>query len=280
MMVQATENMGEDLATLADSHSTPIHTQPSSSKPQKQKSRRKQRKDSGPTEPIPDEATNEEHLETKSKEFEKRRKSRTSGFKRLRKVGSASRVESSNDVCWKSGKLSLKKVVEEPVVSVATTTKSIPVSVVDLVTTVGEVVTTANVEVTIVSTPTTTINNESGQTLIEIKQLNQCWHVFIGKRPKAKGIVFHDKEEQAYAFTPIVSSSQLPQVKDKGKGKLVEPEKPLKKKYQIALDEELALRLQAKELAELEKERVAHQEASREAIIKELDNIQAMIDAD
>ncbi|GJZ86178.1 ribonuclease H-like domain-containing protein [Tanacetum coccineum] len=35
----------------------------------------------------------------------------------------------------------------------------------------------------------------------------------------------------------------------------------------------------AKEQAELEKERVEHQEASREAIIEELDNIQVMIDA-
>ncbi|GKE73911.1 hypothetical protein Tco_1535952 [Tanacetum coccineum] len=45
MMVQATEDMGEDSAAPTDSHSTPIHTQPSSSKPQKKKSRRKHRKD-------------------------------------------------------------------------------------------------------------------------------------------------------------------------------------------------------------------------------------------
>ncbi|GKB40661.1 hypothetical protein Tco_0885603 [Tanacetum coccineum] len=43
MMVQATEDMGEDSAAPTDSHSTPIHTQPSLSKPQKKKSRRKQR---------------------------------------------------------------------------------------------------------------------------------------------------------------------------------------------------------------------------------------------
>ncbi|GKD06945.1 hypothetical protein Tco_1186630 [Tanacetum coccineum] len=64
---------------------------------------------------------------------------------------------------------------------------------------------------------------------------------------------------------------------------MVEPEKPLKKKDQIALDEELVLRLHAEEQAELErmkKERVAQEEASRAAIIKELDSIQAMIEAD
>ncbi|GKE91141.1 hypothetical protein Tco_1572236 [Tanacetum coccineum] len=66
MMVQAPEDMGEDSAAPTDSHSTPIITQPSSSKPQKKQSRRKQRKDSGPTEPIPDEATNEEPIYTSS----------------------------------------------------------------------------------------------------------------------------------------------------------------------------------------------------------------------
>ncbi|GKD79946.1 hypothetical protein Tco_1342567, partial [Tanacetum coccineum] len=60
---------------------------------------------------------------------------------------------------------------------------------------------------------------------------------------------------------------------------MVRPEKPLKKKDQIALDEELALRLHAEEQAEIEKERVTQEEASRTTIIDELDSIQAMIEA-
>ncbi|GKF83480.1 hypothetical protein Tco_0245136, partial [Tanacetum coccineum] len=51
---------GCDTADPTDSHSTPIITQPSSSKPKKKQSRRKQMKDSGSTKPIPNEATNEE----------------------------------------------------------------------------------------------------------------------------------------------------------------------------------------------------------------------------
>ncbi|GJT47363.1 putative ribonuclease H-like domain-containing protein [Tanacetum coccineum] len=49
MIVQATEDMVADSATPTDSHSTPIITQPSSSKPQKKKTKRKQRKDNAPT---------------------------------------------------------------------------------------------------------------------------------------------------------------------------------------------------------------------------------------
>ncbi|GKB00592.1 hypothetical protein Tco_0828585 [Tanacetum coccineum] len=363
MMVQAPEDMGEDSAAPTDSHSTPIITQPSSSKPQKKKSRRKQRKDSGPTEPIPDVATNEEPTSTPScdppqsgedrlqlaelmtlctklqkqvldleeaktaqakeiaslkkrvKQLEKRRKSRTSGLKRLRKVGSASRVESSNDVSLGAQEDASKqgrKIADldadaevtlidetqerfdeemlfdvqddlqgEEVVAEKEVAKK-EVSAADPVTTAGEVVTTASA--------TTTVDELTlAQTLIEIKAAKPkavttaattITTAVASTRPKAKGIIFHDKEEQASAFTPIVSSSQLPQVKDKGKGKMVEPEKPLKKKDQIALDEELALRLQAEEQAKLEKERVAHQEARKEEIIEELDSIQAMIDAD
>ncbi|GJX38325.1 hypothetical protein Tco_0251628 [Tanacetum coccineum] len=119
MMVQAPEDMGEDSAAPTNSYSTPIITQTSSSKPQKKKFKRKQRKDNGHTEPIPDEATNKEPISTPScdppqsgkdrfqltailkkrvNQLEKRKKSRTSRLKRLRNVGSASRVESSNDV--------------------------------------------------------------------------------------------------------------------------------------------------------------------------------------
>ncbi|GJS52392.1 hypothetical protein Tco_0625754, partial [Tanacetum coccineum] len=156
------------------------------------------------------------------------------------------------------------------------------VSNVDPVTTAGEVVTTVSAIITVEELTL-------AQTLIEIKAAKPKAVTTVATtitiavastRPKAKGIIFHDQEEQASAFTPIVFSSQLPQAKDKGKGKMVEPEKPLKKKDQLALDEELAVRLHAEEQAELEKERVAQEEASRATIIEELDSIQAMIEAD
>ncbi|GKA62989.1 hypothetical protein Tco_0762508 [Tanacetum coccineum] len=343
MMVQATEDMGADSATPTDSHSTPIITQPSSSKPQKKKSRRKQRKDSAPTEPTTEETTPEEHVSTPSydpppsgedrmqlaelmslctnlqekvldlekaktaqakeitslkkrvKQLEKRRKSRTSGLRRLRKVGSSSRVESSNDASLgaqedasKQGRkiedldadaevtlvnetqemnddnlmfdtgvleeqeIEFEKVVEEPVVSVATTTKSIPVSA-------AEVVTTASASVEIPDELTL------AQTLIEIKTakpkpVTTAATTVTSVRPRAKGIIFHDQEEQVPASTKTFSSSQsqLPQVKDKGKGKMVEPKVPLKKKDQVALDEEMARNLEAQLQAELiEEERLA-----------------------
>ncbi|GJW82765.1 hypothetical protein Tco_0155910 [Tanacetum coccineum] len=66
MMVQATEDMGEDSAAPSDSHSTPIISQPSSSKLQNKKSRRKKRKDSAPTEPTTEETPDEAYVSTPS----------------------------------------------------------------------------------------------------------------------------------------------------------------------------------------------------------------------
>ncbi|GJY35565.1 hypothetical protein Tco_0420943 [Tanacetum coccineum] len=246
--------------------------------------RRKQRKDSAPTEPTTKETTHEEHekvldlekamtaqakeitsLKKRVKQLEKRRKSRTLGLRRLRKVGSSSRVESSIDASLvaqedtsKQGRkiedldadcrIEFEKVVGEPIVSVATTTKSIPVSA-------AEVVTTASASVEIPDELTL------AQTLIEIKTakpkpVTTAATTVTSVRPRAKGIIFHDQEEQ--------------------------PEVPLKKKDQVALDEEMARNLEAQLQAELiEEERLARQkeEEANIALIKSY-NTQAMMEAD
>ncbi|GJX52176.1 hypothetical protein Tco_0280545 [Tanacetum coccineum] len=97
-------------------------------------------------------------------------------------------------------------------------------------------------------------------------------------RPKAKRLVIHEEEQ---ATTLSISSQQPSQLKvqDKGKGKMVEPEKPMKKKELIRLDEEIASKLQAEFDEEV---RLAREKAEKEeeANIVSWDNVQAMIDAD
>ncbi|GKC62837.1 hypothetical protein Tco_1095435 [Tanacetum coccineum] len=137
------------------------------------------------------------------------------------------------------------------------------VSTADPVTTAGEVVTTASVEVSATTTTTTTAIIESTTTTTP------------STIPKAKSITFRDPGESTTrtTLTPIPSN-----IKDKGKGKMIESEKPLKKKQQIRLDEELALKLQAEED---EQARLAREKAGKveEANIS-WDNVQAMIEAD
>ncbi|GJW71597.1 ribonuclease H-like domain-containing protein [Tanacetum coccineum] len=131
MIVQAQEQVGEGSEIPINSHHTPTITQPSTSKPQKKQSRRKQRKDtedpqlSGLTESVTDDTANVESVPTHSndpllsvldlektktfqaaeitelkekfKKLEKKRGSRTHKLKRLRKVGRSARIVSSED---------------------------------------------------------------------------------------------------------------------------------------------------------------------------------------
>ncbi|GJR18165.1 hypothetical protein Tco_0966692 [Tanacetum coccineum] len=162
------------------------------------------------------------------------------------------------------------------------------VSAADPVTTAGEVVTTANVEVTTANAPTTTIDELTlAQTLIEIKAakpkaVTSAATTTTTTRPKARGVVVQEPSEFKTTSSPL-QASQLPQAKDKGKAKMVEPEKPLKKKDQIAMDEEVARNLEAQLQAELEEEeRISRlkEEKANIALLESWDNTQAMMDAD
>nr|GFB29156.1 hypothetical protein [Tanacetum cinerariifolium] len=108
------------------------------------------------------------------------------------------------------------------------------VSIADPVTTASEVVTTAeDVEVTTVTTAEdveVTTAATTPQIFKDELTLAQALIEIIETKPKARG------------------------TKDKGKGIMVEPEKPLKKKDQIAFDKEVARKLEAQMKAEMEEE--------------------------
>ncbi|GJW85499.1 ribonuclease H-like domain-containing protein [Tanacetum coccineum] len=96
------------------------------------------------------------------------------------------------------------------------------------------------------------------QALIEIKSI----------KPKVKGIIFQEPGKSTTTTTTISSQQSQEKVHDKGKGKMVEPEpvKATKKKVQIMLDEEIALKLQA-EIDEEERITRAEEEKIDEANI-------------
>ncbi|GJU47446.1 hypothetical protein Tco_1204712 [Tanacetum coccineum] len=100
MMVQPTQDEGVDSGILANSLQTPITNQSSSSRSQKKQSRRKQRKDIAvlDLEKAKDAQAKEiVDLKKRVQKLEKKKKSRTTGLQRLRKVGISRRVESSED---------------------------------------------------------------------------------------------------------------------------------------------------------------------------------------
>nr|GEU34333.1 hypothetical protein [Tanacetum cinerariifolium] len=141
------------------------------------------------------------------------------------------------------------------------------------VTTVGVSISTTEPK-TPLTTTTTAFEDEdltNAQTLIKMRS----------EKAKEKRVAFKDVEESVRPTTILLTIDP----KDKGKCIMQEPEKPPKnpRKAQIQLDKELAKRMHEEEMAELKRrqsEIVATEEASKEAINKELDDIQAMIETD
>ncbi|GJW79670.1 putative ribonuclease H-like domain-containing protein [Tanacetum coccineum] len=121
------------------------------------------------------------------------------------------------------------------------------------------------------------------QTLIEIKAVkpkvvNTTSITTTITRPKGKGVVVQEPSEFR-----VLQDSQPSISKDKGKGIMVELEVPLKRKDQIALDEQIARDIQAKLDAELEEEHKLarkHEEEANIALIESWENTQAMMEAD
>nr|GEV67830.1 retrovirus-related Pol polyprotein from transposon TNT 1-94 [Tanacetum cinerariifolium] len=102
------------------------------------------------------------------------------------------------------------------------------------------------------------------ETLIEIK----------ASKPRVRGVIVQEPSE----FRTISSSqpSHLPNAKDKGKGIMVEIEKPLKKKEKIMMDEEVARKLKAEMKAKMEEEEMIareKEEANRDIVPKDDDDV-------
>nr|GEV05617.1 putative ribonuclease H-like domain-containing protein [Tanacetum cinerariifolium] len=179
-------------------------------------------------------------LKRRVKKLERRNRSRTHRLKRLYKVGLSARVESSEDEglseedACKQGRIAdidankdiylVNAHNDEDMFGVNDLdSDEVIVESVDIVDQAKEVVD----DITL------------AKALMKIKSAKP-------KSDKAKGLVIHEQEQ---APTPTVSSQQPSQVKDKGKGKMVEPEpvKKLSKKDQLMLNKELAFKLQAEE---------------------------------
>ncbi|GJV01795.1 ribonuclease H-like domain-containing protein [Tanacetum coccineum] len=297
MLVQASDEVGKDLDHPTDSTQIPILDQPStSSQPKKkQKSRRKQRKeakvandeteqeDSVPissNDPLPsgedsmqlndlmvlctnlqkqvldlekaksDQAIEIASLKKRVDKLEKRIMFRTTGLQRLKQLGTARRVKSSNaslgaqEDASKQGR-SIKDIDADAEIDDSTA---------------GEAVTTASVEDT--AKPKVVITTAAT----------------ITTRPKARGVVVHEPSE--FRTSPEAQPSMS---KDNGKAIMIEPEVPLKRKDQVALDEDLARNVQAQLDTEIiEEERLERQkkEEANITLIESWENTQAMIDAD
>ncbi|GJT40871.1 retrovirus-related pol polyprotein from transposon TNT 1-94 [Tanacetum coccineum] len=250
-------------------------------------------------------------LKRRVKKLEQKKRSRTHGLKRLRKVGVTTRVESSDNEeslgedASKQGRIDAMDaddnitLLSDHHVNVLDGEKVFGVEKevdvegvkdgVNVVEEVVEVITTAKLIIDVaqvsaardkVSTASTaTTVSAATTTTVDDITLAQALAKLKSTKPNVKGIVIQEPGEYTTTRSSQLSSQQS---QDKGKGIWIEPVKPLKMKDQIRLDEETALKLQAEFD---EEERLAREKAKKEqeaniALIDTCDDIQAKIDVD
>ncbi|GKE21495.1 hypothetical protein Tco_1433007 [Tanacetum coccineum] len=258
-------------------------------------------------------------LKRRVKKLEKNNRSRTNRLKRLYKVGLTARVESSNNEesfsgdASKQGRIDAIDVDEEiTLVSVhdhdvnVSASEDVFVAEQEVAKEVVGVINTAKLIIddaqdsaaTTVSTATTTtatIKTVDDITLAQalkemkttkpkkkgvvIQELAQALEEMKTTKPKKKGIVIQELGESTTIISSQLSSQKS---QEKGKGVLIEPVKPMKKKDLIRLDEETALNLQAEfdEEERLAREKAEKEEEANISLIETWDDIQAKIDVD
>ncbi|GJR52008.1 hypothetical protein Tco_1402529 [Tanacetum coccineum] len=247
-------------------------------------------------------------LKKRVQKLERKKKSRTTGLKRLRKVGKSRRVESSKDKdslgdhedASKQGR-NIEYIDKDADVSLVDDTqrRSDDAEMFDTNDLHGDEIAVdmpvgekqeqsakerevdTSVEGSVA--PITIEEITLAQTLIQIKAAKPKVVTTVATtttttRSKARGVVVQEPSEFR---TP--QESQPSMIKDKGKAIMIKPKVPLKRKDQVALNEDLARNLQAQLEAELiEEERLARKKEKEAniALIESWDNTQAMMEAD
>ncbi|GJU42073.1 hypothetical protein Tco_1195030 [Tanacetum coccineum] len=183
-------------------------------------------------------------LKKKVKSLEKKQRARTLGMK-LFKIGD---FDDDFDDIDNMVNEAMKNVKGDTVnVGGAVTTATTGVSAASaLITNTSVSISTAEPR-TPLTTTTTAFEDEDlniAQTLVKMRSQND--------KEKGKGVAFRAAQEESTRPTRILPTIDL---KDKGKGIMQEPEKPLKnpRKAQIEMDEELAIILHKEEKVALER---------------------------
>ncbi|GJY74128.1 hypothetical protein Tco_0478559 [Tanacetum coccineum] len=211
-----------------------------------------------------------DYLKKRVQRLEKKKKSRTTGLKRLKKVGMSRRVESSEDQeslgnhedASKWGR-SIEYIDKDADVFLVNDTqrRSDDADMFDIDDLQGDEV---NVDMPVgdnqeksvkekevdtsvedSAAPTAIEEITLAQTLIQMKAakpkvVTTAATTTTTTRLKARGVIVHEPSEFR---TPQEAQPSI--IKDKGKGIMIEPKVPLKRKDQVALDEDLARNLQA-----------------------------------
>ncbi|GKA77935.1 hypothetical protein Tco_0784472 [Tanacetum coccineum] len=231
-------------------------------------------------------------LQKKVKRLEKALRARTPGMK-LFKIGTSRRKGLDKENVSKQGRKSDKTkpmfndsdfdVLDEAMENVEGG------STAEQITTAGDTLNTASINVSIARPSNVSVAGPSTSTVgdifkDEMTTIADTLVAIRSARPRTTSVMIRNVEEEPRRATPVPTL----QIQDKGKGKMVKPEPTPKnpRKAQIQMDEELAQRLLEEEQAQFEKEqRIAREKAAEQgakdiALIEQMEDVQARMDAD
>nr|GEY78517.1 hypothetical protein [Tanacetum cinerariifolium] len=197
-------------------------------------------------------------LKARVKKLERINKVKSSKLRRLKKVSTSQRVESSEDEenVFNQGRISVDMETNEGIELEVDQEKGAEEDTkvqeaVEVVTTaklITEVVTVVATQVAAASAPIPA----AASAPIPAAKPKVLKIVAAPATRKRKGVVIRDPQEELHVDTP----AETPTVKDKGKGILIEDPKPMKKKDQIEMDAEFDANMKFlfKSREEMEKE--------------------------
>nr|GEY60781.1 ribonuclease H [Tanacetum cinerariifolium] len=193
-------------------------------------------------------------LKARVKRLEKANKVKFSKLRRLKKVGTSQRIESSDDIedVFNQGRMindldkdeGIELVVDKAEIynlDLDNPSKVLSMQEDDSeVQEVVEVLTTAKLITEVVTAATSQVSSASATISAAKPSIPAgALTVVVAYTRRRKGVIIRDPKEELSSKTP----GETPILKDKGKGILIETPKPMKKKDQIELDAEYARKL-------------------------------------
>nr|GFA61812.1 hypothetical protein [Tanacetum cinerariifolium] len=266
------EDVSHDVVPSSPPHDIPSPSQEPSSPPQHQ-----QRSSQAPPQDTGNAAQKLVIVKLKArvKKLEKANKFKSLKLRRLRKVGTSRRVESSDDLedVFNQGRMfddmdmnegielvkdvevaesegrhvvakQVKKQVEIYNIDMDHSSKVLSMQEDDSeVQEVVEVVTTAKLitEVTAAASQVSVVSTTIPAVSATVPAAKPS--ILAAYTRRRKGVINRDPEEELSLKTSAKTPAETPKVKDKGKGIMIEAPKPMKKKDQIELDTEYARKL-------------------------------------
>nr|GEZ65563.1 hypothetical protein [Tanacetum cinerariifolium] len=169
-------------------------------------------------------------LKARVKKLERLNKVKSSKLRRLKKVGTSQRIESSDDVenVFNQGRLSVDMETDE---GVELESAEVEGRQADIQAEIYNIDLDHSSKVAAASTPIPAAKPKTLKIAIVAP---------VVSTRRRKGVVIREPEEELHTITP----AETPTVKDKGKRILIKDPKPMKKKDQVEMDAEYAKKLQ------------------------------------